>query len=215
MGDCFLNKKTFKQGDTVFYVTSEGGYYSIHKSTIVEEQASANGLRGELIKRTYHCQDGYIIDSTHLAQPVFRTKDDAVSYIINELQNAIRAEQTIIRNAQSRIDNLNRSLTLYKKQVYPTEKVLEIAEQIVNAISKRANSEYPSRKQTFYEEIKVLQKELDEHCAKTGSPAMNLGEIDYKFCKAWSDRIDNALPDQQKGVMELYKEAFRKKYLNN
>ena len=207
--------KTFNIGDAVYYVATRGEFYSIHKSTIIEVNEVANGGMGSLTKRTYHCQDGYIIDSTHLAQPVFKTKDDAVSYIINELQNAISSEQTIICNAQSRIDNLNRSLTLYKKQVYPTEKILEIAEQIVNAISKRANSEYPSRKQTFYEEIKVLQKELEEHCASTGSPAMNLGEIDYKFCKAWSDRIDNALPDQQKGVMELYKEAFRKKYLNN
>lgn len=90
----------------------------------------------------------------------------------------------------------------------------EICDDIIRYLSANAsNASDGVRKKSFTDYIKNKQKQMDKICVANHSPKIDLSEIDYKYCKAWVDRYDNAkdIPTKEKVTAE-FKKDFDEKY---
>lgn len=96
---------------------------------------------------------------------------------------------------------------------FQREHLFEIAQQIIKGISKDAMSDNPSRKGTFDDIITNIQTEMDAQSDQNKSRRLDIKSvIDFKFCKAWADRYDNAQESKKDDVIVLFQNAFHKEY---
>lgn len=107
-----------KVGDIIYYVLSQDGYYTIHKSRIVKRTLEKyGGLRSFFDTYYYHCEDGYKFDTFRLTQPIFETMIGAIEYVVSQLKADINWAEISLRNAQEHLARLQRSLKVYQKQL--------------------------------------------------------------------------------------------------
>ena len=114
-------------GDTVYYVVGEDAVYSIKKTRIVGTEIRHSSFR---IGRepvfdyiVYQTEDGRLISQTEFwnardemnPSSVFRTKADAVQYIILSLHREINTQWQTLLNAQKRMLQAERVLHMYEK----------------------------------------------------------------------------------------------------
>lgn len=113
-----MHNRNIKVGDIIYYVSSNNGSYTIHKSRIVKRTLEKHeGLRAFFDTYYYHCEDGYIFDSLRLTQPIFATMAQAVEYVVSQLKADINWAEISLRNAQGHLARLQRSLNVYQKQL--------------------------------------------------------------------------------------------------
>lgn len=113
-----MHNRNIKVGDIIYYVSSNNGSYTIHKSRIVNRTLEKHeGLRAFFDTYYYHCEDGYIFDSLRLTQPIFETMAQAVEYVVSQLKADINWAEISLRNAQGHLARLQRSLNVYQKQL--------------------------------------------------------------------------------------------------
>ena len=104
------------KGDIIYYVSSKGGTYAIHKTRIEEKSIQRhNGFHAGIDIIIYCCEDGYTFDTTRLDLPVFSTMAQAIDYIVEHLNADIQLTKVTLRNAQERLTKLQRSLKVYQK----------------------------------------------------------------------------------------------------
>ena len=97
-----MHNRNIKVGDIIYYVSSNNGSYSIHKSRIVNRTLEKHeGLRAFFDTYYYHCEDGYIFDSLRIIQPIFETMAEAVEYVVRQLKADINWAEISLRNPQS------------------------------------------------------------------------------------------------------------------
>ena len=113
-----MHNRNIKVGDIIYFVSSNNGSYTIHKSRIVKRTLEKHeGLRAFFDTYYYHCEDGYIFDSLRLTQPIFETMAQAVEYVVSQLKADINWAEISLRNAQEHLAQLQRSLQVYQKQL--------------------------------------------------------------------------------------------------
>jgi len=113
-----MHNRNIKVGDIIYYVSSNNGSYTIHKSRIVKRTLEKHeGLRSFFDTYYYHCEDGYKFDTLRLTQPVFETMAQAVEYVVSQLKTDINWAEISLRNAQGHLARLQRSLKVYQKQL--------------------------------------------------------------------------------------------------
>ena len=129
-----MNRKEFYQkhqdyaiGDTVYYVEGGDAVYSIKKTRITgtETRHSSCRIGKEPVFDyiVYRTEDGRLISQTEFRQAkdemnpssVFRTKEDAVQYIIHCLHCEINTQWQTLLNAQKRMIQAERVLHMYEK----------------------------------------------------------------------------------------------------
>ena len=87
-----------------------------------------------------------------------------------------------------------------------------LAREIIIALSKESSSSQDTQKATFQKLIETTQSEYNASSEKNGSPLTDLSKIDYRFCKAWADRMDRAAENQKEKVISEFQRAFEKEY---
>ena len=113
-----MHNRNIQVGDTIYYVISRDGQYTIHKSRIVKRTLEKHeGFRAFFDTYCYHCEDGYKFDSLRLTQPVFETMAQAVEYVVSQLKADINWAEISLKNAQEHLARLQRSLKVYQKQL--------------------------------------------------------------------------------------------------
>jgi len=117
----------FAIGDTVYCVTGGDAVYSIKKTRIIGTQTRQSGFRigsdPVFDYRVYRTEDGRLISQTEFCSSrdelspssVFRTKDDAVQYIIHCLQREINSQWQALLNAQRCMIQAERVLHMFEK----------------------------------------------------------------------------------------------------
>ena len=113
-----LHNRNMHVGDIIYYVSSQDGSYTIHKSRIVKRTIEKHeGLRAFFDTYYYHCEDGYIFDSLRIIQPIFETMTEAVEYVVSQLKADIHWAEISLRNAQEHLARLQRSFLVYQKSI--------------------------------------------------------------------------------------------------
>ena len=113
-----MQNRNIKVGDIIYYVSSNNGSYSIHKSRIVNRTLEKHeGFRAFFDTYCYHCEDGYKFDSLRLNQPIFNTMTEAMEYVVSQMKADINWAEISLRNAQEHLARLQRSLKVYQKQL--------------------------------------------------------------------------------------------------
>ena len=129
-----MNRREFNQkhqdysiGDTVYYVEGDDAVYSIKKTRIVGTETRHSGFRNRshpvFDYIVYQTEDGRLISQTEFRHArdemsptsVFKTKEDAVQYIIHCLHCEINTQWQTLLNAQKRIIQAERVLHMYEK----------------------------------------------------------------------------------------------------
>lgn len=123
--DFDLRQLDLSIGDIVYYVIGSDATYSINKTRIINEKARTRGLgiRGPRFEYTvYETEDGRLISRSFLKErdemspeQVFRTKHEAVQFIIGCLHKEINQEKHTLLNAQERLARAERVLKVYEK----------------------------------------------------------------------------------------------------
>lgn len=124
--DFYLKQLDLSIGDIVYYVIGSDAAYSIRKTRIISKKTRTRGLgihgpKFEYI--VYETEDGRLISRTAFrvkddemsAKQVFRTKDEAVQFVIDCLHKEINQEKHSLLNAQERLARAERVLKVYEK----------------------------------------------------------------------------------------------------
>ena len=98
---------------------------------------------------------------------------------------------------------------------YQRDHVYEIAERIIKGISGTVNSEHPTRRQQFDALIRDIQTEIEINSNNNHSAILDITDIDFGFCKSWSDRYDNAKDTMKDSVVKKFQDAFFDKYFKD
>ena len=98
---------------------------------------------------------------------------------------------------------------------FQREHMFQIAEDIIKGISATANSEEPSRYKTFLAVINRIQDEMNRQSDINHGTRLDISGIDYKFCKAWSDRYDRAQDSAKESVISKFQDAFFDEYFKS
>ena len=127
MREHYLHHIDLSVGDTVYYVTGSDAVYSVTKSKVARIETRKRGLRGgfDLDYTVYVTDDGTIISQGlrgHKdeldSQQVFRTRDEAIQFIVECLNKEINLQKNVLLNAQERLVAAERVLTIYEKELY-------------------------------------------------------------------------------------------------
>jgi ubiquitin C-terminal hydrolase len=124
--DFYLKQLDLSIGDIVYYVIGSDAAYSIKKTRIIGVKARTQGRLFHDLKieyTVYETEDGRLISRTSFvkksdemsAKQVFRTKDEAVQFIIDCLHKEINQEKHSLLNAQERLARAERVLKVYEK----------------------------------------------------------------------------------------------------
>ena len=125
--DFYQKHQDYTIGDTVYYVEGGDSVYSIKKTRIVGTEKRQSGLRigGHPVFDyiVYKTEDGRLISQTEFRHArdemnpssVFRTKADAVQYIIHSLHREINTQWQTLLNAQKRMLQAEKVLHMYEK----------------------------------------------------------------------------------------------------
>ena len=124
--DFYLKQLDLSIGDIVYYVIGGDAAYSIRKTRIIGVKARTQGRLFHDLKieyTVYVTEDGRLISRTAFrvkddemsANQVFRTKDEAVQFIIDCLHKEINQEKHSFLNAQERLARAERVLKVYEK----------------------------------------------------------------------------------------------------
>ena len=124
--DFYLKQLDLSIGDIVYYVIGDDAAYSIKKTRIIGVKARTQGRLFHDLKieyTVYETEDGRLISRTSFvkksdemsAKQVFRTKDEAVQFIIDCLHKEINQEKHSLLNAQERLARAERVLKVYEK----------------------------------------------------------------------------------------------------
>ena len=124
--DFYLKQLDLSIGDIVYYVIGSDAAYSIKKTRIIGKKTRTRGLgiHGPKFEyAVYETEDGRLISRTSFvkksdemsAKQVFRTKDEAVQFIIDCLHKEINQEKHSLLNAQERLEKAERVLKVYEK----------------------------------------------------------------------------------------------------
>ena len=110
-------------GDIIYYVIRYDGVYTIHKSRVAGRTIRRfSGFNSFFNHYVYHCEDGHQFETLNPSLPVFKTKEQAVEYVVKELQQDINGAEISLRNAQEHLEKLHRSLNVYQKIQLKNEK---------------------------------------------------------------------------------------------
>ena len=125
--DFYQKHQDYTIGDTVYYVEGGDSVYSIKKTRLVGTEKRQSGLRigshPVFDYIVYRTEDGRLISQTEFRYArdemsplcVFRTKDEAVQYIIHCLHREINIQWQTLLNAQKRMLQAERVLHMYEK----------------------------------------------------------------------------------------------------
>ena len=124
--DFYFRQLVLSIGDIVYYVTGCEATYSIKKTRIIGKKTRTKGLgiHGPKFEYTvYETEDGMLISRNYFlkerdemsAKQVFRTKDEAVQFIIDCLHKEINREKHVLLNAQERLAKAERVLKVYER----------------------------------------------------------------------------------------------------
>ena len=124
--DFYLKKLDLSIGDIVYYVMGSDAAYSIKKTRIIGKKTRTRGrlLHDLKIEYTvYETEDGRLISRSYFlkerdemsAKQVFRTKDEAVQFIIDCLHKEINREKHSLLNVQERLAKAERVLKVYER----------------------------------------------------------------------------------------------------
>ena len=124
--DFYLKQLDLSVGDIVYYVMGSDAAYSIKKTRIIGKKTRTRRrlLHDLKIEYTvYETEDGRLISRSYFlkerdemsAKQVFRTKDEAVQFIIDCLHKEINREKHSLLNAQERLAKAERALKVYER----------------------------------------------------------------------------------------------------
>jgi hypothetical protein len=124
--DFYLKQLDLSIGDIVYYVIGSDAAYSIRKTRSIGVKARTRGLGIHGLKieyAVYETKDGRLISRNSFlnerdemsAEQVFRTKDEAVQFIITCLHKEINRERHSLLNAQERLARAERVLKVYER----------------------------------------------------------------------------------------------------
>ena len=122
----YLKQLDLSIGDIVYYVMGSEAAYSIKKTRIIGKKTRTRGrlLHDLKIEYTvYEKEDGMLISRSYFlkerdemsAKQVFRTKDEAVQFIIDCLHKEINRKKHLLLNAQERLAKAERVLKVYER----------------------------------------------------------------------------------------------------
>ena len=122
--DFYLSHIDLSIGDTVYYVIGQEAVYSIKKTRIAKIDTRHKGFdaRFRIDYTIYITEDGRIIsrDFRHRndelsSKQVFLSKNEAIQFIIDLLNQEINHQKFVILNAQERLAEAERVIRNYKK----------------------------------------------------------------------------------------------------
>ena len=125
--DFYQKHQDYAIGDTVYYVEGGDSVYSIKKTRITGTEKRQSGLRigshPVFDYIVYKTEDSRLISQTEFRNArdemnpssVFRTKAEAVQYIIHSLHREINTQWQTLLNAQKRMLQAERVLHMYEK----------------------------------------------------------------------------------------------------
>lgn len=127
MREHVLRRIDLSVGDTVYYVTGSDAVYSITKTQVVWIETRKRGLRVgfDLDYTVYVTEDGTVISQGLRGrryeldpQQVFRTREEAVQFIIDCLNKEINLQKNVLLNAQERLAAVERVLRNYEEELH-------------------------------------------------------------------------------------------------